>query len=238
MRHLGNAASAPHVDQLTTARPARGDGRARHPRGWYTRRALAAADLAGLFVRSSSRRRPSRIVARSETMSASAIEVCLFLLTLPLWLVFARALGLYDRDDARADHSTADETLGVINLVTLGTWTVLVVGWATRACPARARSIDQFLAAGGRVRVGRSRRCSDDRAPAAGLRPERRRDRRRACRAARRAQDPAASGVRDQGRRLRRRQPSRPAARDRRRCLCSAGSKISPGSSRAGRSTA
>jgi hypothetical protein len=29
------------------------------------------------------------------------VEVCLFLLTLPLWLVFARALGLYDRDDAR-----------------------------------------------------------------------------------------------------------------------------------------
>jgi hypothetical protein len=39
-----------------------------------------------------------------------SVEVCLFFFTLPLWLVFAKALGLYDRDDARADHSTADET--------------------------------------------------------------------------------------------------------------------------------
>ena len=49
-------------------------------------------------------------------------------------------LGLYERDDARADHSTADETFGVINLVTLGTWMVFVVGWATGARRSGARS--------------------------------------------------------------------------------------------------
>jgi exopolysaccharide biosynthesis polyprenyl glycosylphosphotransferase len=55
----------------------------------------------------------------------------LFLLSLPLWLVFAKTLDLYARDDSRADHSTADETLGVVHLVTLGTWVIFVSGWAT-----------------------------------------------------------------------------------------------------------
>ena len=84
------------------------------------------------------------------------VEVCLFLFTLPLWLVFARALGLYDRDDARADHSTADETLGVINLVTLGTWMVFVAGWATGlAQPELDRSISFWALAVVLVSVGR-----------------------------------------------------------------------------------
>jgi exopolysaccharide biosynthesis polyprenyl glycosylphosphotransferase len=59
------------------------------------------------------------------------IEVCLFLATLPLWVLVGKVLGLYERDDARADHSTADETVGVLNLVTLGTWAVFVGAWAT-----------------------------------------------------------------------------------------------------------
>jgi exopolysaccharide biosynthesis polyprenyl glycosylphosphotransferase len=59
------------------------------------------------------------------------LEVGLFLLTLPLWVLFAKVLGLYERDEERADHSTADETLGVLNLVTLGTWTVFITSWAT-----------------------------------------------------------------------------------------------------------
>ena len=36
-------------------------------------------------------------------------EVFLFLLTLPMWLVLAKLQGLYERDEERADHSTADE---------------------------------------------------------------------------------------------------------------------------------
>ena len=98
MRNLGNAASAAHVDQLTKARPASTEARTRPPRGWYTRRALASADLAGLFL--------AFVISTAAFANRSAvgdhlrlrIEVCLFLLTLPLWLVFARALGLYDRD--------------------------------------------------------------------------------------------------------------------------------------------
>ena len=207
MRLIENAVAAP-LDHLTTARPETVGGRARHRRGWYTRRALAATDVAGLsiaFVTSTIAFADRRPIGDHVSLS---VEVCLFFLTLPLWLVFARALGLYDRDDARADHSTADETFGVINLVTRNL-DGLGRRLDDRACPARTRSVDQFLGVGSRAGVARSRRCSDDRPPTAGLRPERRRDRRRPCRAARRAQDPAAPGVRDQGGRVRRRQPPR-----------------------------
>ena len=55
----------------------------------------------------------------------------MFVCTLPFWLVFAKTLDLYSRDEARADHSTPDEALGVVNLVTLGTWVVFVTAWAT-----------------------------------------------------------------------------------------------------------
>ena len=113
MRHLGNAASARPVDQLTTARPASAEARARHPRGWYTRRALAAADLAGLFV--------AFVISTAAFANRGGVgdhvrlrtEVCLFLLTLPLWLVFARALGLYDRGDARGRSIGMDLSLMV-----------------------------------------------------------------------------------------------------------------------------
>ena len=101
MRLLGNAASAQRVDQLRTARPVRAGAHVRRPRGSYTRHALAATDLAGLFV--------AFVLSTAAFVNRGGvgdhvrlrIEVCLFLLTLPLWLMFARVLGLYDRHDAR-----------------------------------------------------------------------------------------------------------------------------------------
>src|SRR4051812_29260564 len=100
MRNPGDAATQ-RLDSLT-AHPARGVPRARHRRGWYTRRTLALADVAGLslaFVLSA--------VAFETPVPATdevgkGVEVCLFLLTLPLWVACAQALRLYDRDDARA----------------------------------------------------------------------------------------------------------------------------------------
>jgi exopolysaccharide biosynthesis polyprenyl glycosylphosphotransferase len=50
-----------------------------------------------------------------------------FAATLPLWTVAAKVYGLYDNDDERTDHSTADDLVGVFHLVTVGTW-VLFVG--------------------------------------------------------------------------------------------------------------
>ena len=46
---------------------------------------------------------------------------------LPLWVLLARFYGLYDRDEERTDHSTVDDIVGVFQLVTLGTWSFLVI---------------------------------------------------------------------------------------------------------------
>jgi exopolysaccharide biosynthesis polyprenyl glycosylphosphotransferase len=90
-------------------------------RGWLMRRMLLAADLAGL----------SAAFALAElTLGGSAhrdalntlTESLLYTAVLPLWVVAAKLYGLYDRDEERADHSTADDVLGVFHLVTIGTW--------------------------------------------------------------------------------------------------------------------
>ena len=93
-------------------------------RGWLVRRALVAADLAGLFA--------AFLVSHllfGGTMVGGGLganaEVVVFLLTLPAWVVLAKLHGLYDRDEERADHSTVDDLVGVFHLVTLGAWLVL-----------------------------------------------------------------------------------------------------------------
>ncbi len=102
----------------------------RHRRGRLVRRALSVADVIGLSIAFFT---AFAVGDRGTSLGSGrfVLEMTLFLLTIPLWLVFSRTLGLYGFDDARADHSTADETLGVINLVTLGTWVVFVSAWAT-----------------------------------------------------------------------------------------------------------
>jgi exopolysaccharide biosynthesis polyprenyl glycosylphosphotransferase len=158
MRHTGDAAT-PRLDDLRTARPATlasATMPTRHRRGWYARRALALADVTGLsiaFVVSSAAFADRTPVGDNIGLRG---EVVLFLATLPLWVVLAKTLGLYERDDARADHSTADETFGVINLVTLGTWMVFVIGWATgTANPELDRAIGFWALALALVSVGR-----------------------------------------------------------------------------------
>lgn len=90
------------------------------------RRLLVLADIAGLttaflltLVISPS---PSAFDA-----VATRWELVLFALSLPLWILLARGHGLYDRDEERTDHSTVDDLFGVFQVVSLGTWGVVVI---------------------------------------------------------------------------------------------------------------
>ncbi len=89
-------------------------------RGWLVRRALLLADVTGLvaaFFLS------WLLMGARETGGVPLrLEIDLFLLTLPLWVVAAKVYGLYDRDEERTDHSTIDDVVGVFHLVTVGTF--------------------------------------------------------------------------------------------------------------------
>jgi exopolysaccharide biosynthesis polyprenyl glycosylphosphotransferase len=88
-------------------------------RGWLFRRALAAADTAGLFV--------SFLLTVAAFDGASGDvrlggELVLFPLAIPFWILVAKLHGLYDQDEERTDHSTIDDVTGVFNAITIGTW--------------------------------------------------------------------------------------------------------------------
>lgn len=87
-------------------------------RGWLIRRALLAADLFGLslaFV-------ISEVLLGPGSGFGAGGEYGLFIATLPLWVLAAKLYGLYDHDEERTDHSTADDLVGVFNLVTVGSF--------------------------------------------------------------------------------------------------------------------
>ena len=90
-------------------------------RGWLVRRALVLADLVGLvgaFVTATLIFDAPAPVDRLGT----GTEILAFLLTLPLWVVVAKLYGLYDLDEERTDHSTTDDLVPVLHLVTVGSW--------------------------------------------------------------------------------------------------------------------
>jgi exopolysaccharide biosynthesis polyprenyl glycosylphosphotransferase len=89
-------------------------------RGWLVRRMLLAADVAGLVVAFLAAR-----LLSGAGMTADPVALALFLLTLPGWVVAAKLYGLYDRDEELNDHSTLDEGVAVLHLVTVGTWLVV-----------------------------------------------------------------------------------------------------------------
>jgi exopolysaccharide biosynthesis polyprenyl glycosylphosphotransferase len=98
-----------------------------HPksRGWIVRRALAAADIAGIGL----------AFALAEALigdgGITIGNALLFAVTLPGWVVIAKLYGLYDNDEERTDHSTADEFVGVFHFVTIGSWLLFAGAWLT-----------------------------------------------------------------------------------------------------------
>jgi exopolysaccharide biosynthesis polyprenyl glycosylphosphotransferase len=50
------------------------------------------------------------------------VATAIFALLLPVWVLSAKLYGLYDRDEERAAHSSADDLLGIFHLITVGVW--------------------------------------------------------------------------------------------------------------------
>ena len=100
-------------------------GRGRRPstsRASLVRRALLAADILGLMV-------AFAVVivvfgSRSTTTNAltSTAEIAFFAATLPCWVLLAKLYGLYDSDERHPGHSTVDDVLPVLTLITVGSW--------------------------------------------------------------------------------------------------------------------
>jgi exopolysaccharide biosynthesis polyprenyl glycosylphosphotransferase len=91
------------------------------------RRILLVADLTALVLAFAV---TELLFGRDRPLGAlgPAGEALAFALTIPVWLLAAKVYGLYDRDEERTDHSTADDLAGLFHVVTVGSW--LVLGFA------------------------------------------------------------------------------------------------------------
>lgn len=137
-----------------------------HRRGWLVRRSLALADVVGLVLAFAL---AELLLGQDEgaiDKVDARVEVALFLLTLPAWIVLARLFGLYTRDEEHADHTTVDDASGVFVMVTVGAFLLIAGSWATGSADpympklvlfwAAAIVLVSFSRAGARAYVRRS----------------------------------------------------------------------------------
>jgi exopolysaccharide biosynthesis polyprenyl glycosylphosphotransferase len=125
-------------------------------RGWLVRRLLLAADLGGLVLALFT---AEWLVNWHNSMGAlgARAEIVVFLATLPIWVVIAKLYGLYDHDEERTDHSTADDFGGVFHMVTVCTWVFWVSTYVTGlAHPTTAKLVIFWAAATAFISVGRA----------------------------------------------------------------------------------
>jgi exopolysaccharide biosynthesis polyprenyl glycosylphosphotransferase len=124
-------------------------------RGWLVRRMLLIADVVGLtlaFMLAEFFARPTGLL----TSASFQAEVLLFVLSLPFWIVLAKLHGLYEGDKERADHSTADDVVGVLHLTVTGLWLIALPLWLLGVAEPTFRKLALFpLAAVILVTAGR-----------------------------------------------------------------------------------
>lgn len=116
-----------------------------HRRGWLVRRLLLAADITGLVLAILL----SEWIVNQHSAPGSfneSQEIVVFLATLPGWVVVAKLYGLYDRDEERTDHSTADDFAGVFHMVTVCTWAFAVGSYITGLAHPNAPKLVLFWA--------------------------------------------------------------------------------------------
>jgi exopolysaccharide biosynthesis polyprenyl glycosylphosphotransferase len=112
-------------------------------RGWLIRRLLLAADVFGLLA--ALLLAEALIAWRSPNGALDArAEVLLLIASLPGWVVVAKLYGLYDRDEERTDHSTADDFMRVFHMVTVCTWLFWVLTYVTKVAHPTAPKLVVF----------------------------------------------------------------------------------------------
>jgi exopolysaccharide biosynthesis polyprenyl glycosylphosphotransferase len=112
------------------------------PRGWLVRRVLLLADVLGLslaFIATDAFFAPAGEIGQRA-------EVLFFLATLPGWIVVAKLYGLYDRDEARTDHSTVDDFIGIFHLASVGAWLLVACALLTGSIDLQFRKVLLFWA--------------------------------------------------------------------------------------------
>jgi exopolysaccharide biosynthesis polyprenyl glycosylphosphotransferase len=92
------------------------------------------------------------VVGPGISSSAAAI----FLATLPAWWLGAQLYRLYDRDLERADHSTLEDFVGVLHLVTLGVWLAYATAHVSGNDPSTSRFLIFWASAIPLVMIARS----------------------------------------------------------------------------------
>ena len=114
-------------------------------RGWLVRRMLLAADVVGLL---SALLLAEWLAPATDSVDAYSpqLEVLAFLATIPAWVVITKLYNLYDRDDERPNHSTADEFGPVFHMVTVCTWLVTLVTYASGIAHPSAAKLAIFWA--------------------------------------------------------------------------------------------
>jgi exopolysaccharide biosynthesis polyprenyl glycosylphosphotransferase len=95
-------------------------------RGWLVRRALLVGDVCGLAI--------AFLVTEAlfdDHLGSLGFgpEAAIFVGSLPVWAAAAKLYGLYDRDEERATHSTADDLVNVFHLITVGVFFFYATSW-------------------------------------------------------------------------------------------------------------
>ena len=101
-------------------------------RGWLVRRMLLLADVVGLLTAFLLAEWLSGVRSGVVDRVDQRAEILIFALSIPAWVVVTKIYGLYDQDEERTDHSTADDFVGVFHMVTVCTWLFLCFAYLTK----------------------------------------------------------------------------------------------------------
>jgi exopolysaccharide biosynthesis polyprenyl glycosylphosphotransferase len=100
-------------------------------RGWLIRRVLLVADLVGLVAAFLTVELAFGLNQPDPGSAGFESEILIFVLSLPGWALLMRSHGLYERDEERTEHSTADDLVGVFHVLTFGAWCFFALTWLT-----------------------------------------------------------------------------------------------------------